>query len=544
MRASLLLDLWREVGRHLELPEFLDRVQSRLSDALPLSSVFVRCLDLPAGCVETVASVAAESHSRHSPGRTEATTAAVQALMAWCSSGSHVHGRLAIEEFGLQLLVPDGLRLRDVALVGLRPDEAEPPVGALVVGSDRSTFTAADLSLIEALAEPFAAALANDRRVREMRTLREAAEADNRALLSRLGRPGLGDVIVGADTGLRAVMERIRLVAGSDVPVLIFGETGAGKEVIARAIHSRSPRSAGPMIRVNCGAIPPELVDSELFGHERGSFTGATATRQGWFERADGGTLFLDEIGELPLAAQVRLLRILQDGTFERVGGHSSLTVHVRLVAATHRDLPSMVREGRFREDLWYRICVFPVHLPPLRDRPEDVGPLAIHFAQKAARRFGFAPALPVPQDFELLLAYPWPGNVRELASVIERAAILGEGRRLEVGKALGGFAGDSAARSAQPNVVDVLPPARGASGEAESGEDESLDTATARHITAALRASLGRIEGPFGAARRLGVNPHTLRARMRRLRIEWRRYRPLAETLPEGSVRAKRGQP
>ncbi len=394
--------------------------------------------------------------------------------------------------------------------------------------SDRSPLSAAHLSLIESLAEPFAAALATDRRIREMRTLREAAEAENRALLKRLGRPGVGDVIVGADAGLRPVMERVELVAGSDVPVLIFGETGAGKEVIARAIHSRSPRSAGPLIRVNCGAIPPELVDSELFGHERGSFTGAMARRQGWFERADGGTLFLDEIGELPLAAQVRLLRILQDGTFERVGGHASLTVHVRLVAATHRDLPSMVREGRFREDLWYRICVFPIHLPPLRDRPEDIAPLATHFAQKVARRLGLPPVLPTPRDFELLLAYAWPGNVRELASVVERAAILGDGRRLEVAGAFGGLAGDSTApRPAAAGIEAAPPPVPRAAEAGEEAEGESLDSAIVRHITAALGASLGRIEGPFGAARRLGVNPHTLRARMRKLGIAWRKYRP-----------------
>ena len=530
MQASLLLDLWREVGRHLELSELLDRVHPRLSDALPVSSLFVRRLDLPGGCVETVASVATSDDPPHASARTDATPAAIQPLLTWCRTGSTIHGRVAIERAGLRLLVPDRLHRAEVLLVPLRPDEKDDqsPAGALIFVNDRAPLTSAQLSLIEDLAEPFAAALANDRRIREMRTLREAAEAENRALLRRLGRPGVGDVIVGSDTGLRPVMERVGLVAGSDVPVLIFGETGTGKEVIARAIHSRSPRAAGPLIRVNCGAIPPELVDSELFGHERGSFTGALATRQGWFERADSGTLFLDEIGELPLAAQVRLLRILQDGTFERVGGHASLTVHVRLVAATHRDLPTMVREGRFREDLWYRICVFPVHLPPLRDRLEDIAPLATHFAQKVARRLGLPPTLPTAQDVELLLAYAWPGNVRELASVIERAAILGDGRRLEVLKALGGLPRSSGMRGPDAAPVHgVPPPVLPASGASEGGDPESLDTAMVRHITAALRASLGRIEGPFGAARRLGVNPHTLRARMRRLGIDWRRYRP-----------------
>ena len=193
--------------------------------------------------------------------------------------------------------------------------------------------------------EPCAVALDNDHRLHELRALREAAEADKRFLLTRLGREELSAPIIGADRGLRSVMERVGLVTRSDVPVLILGETGSGKEVIARAIHDRSPRARGPFLRVNCGAIPPELIDSELFGHEKGSFTGATATRRGWFERANEGTLFLDEIGELPFAAQVRLLRVLQDGSFERVGGEHSIKVDVRIIAATHRDLAVMVQE-------------------------------------------------------------------------------------------------------------------------------------------------------------------------------------------------------
>jgi transcriptional regulator with GAF, ATPase, and Fis domain len=186
------------------------------------------------------------------------------------------------------------------------------------------------------LLEPFSVALENDRRLRETEALREAAEADKRSLLTRLGRRQLTDQIVGAEAGLGAVMERVELVARSDAPVLIFGETGTGKELIARAIHGRSNRSAGPFHRVNCGAIPPELIDSQLFGHEQGAFTGAVELRRGGFERADGGTLFLDEIGELPLAAQVRLLRILQDGQLERVGGQKAIHLDVRIVAATH----------------------------------------------------------------------------------------------------------------------------------------------------------------------------------------------------------------
>ncbi len=215
--------------------------------------------------------------------------------------------------------------------------------------------------------------------------------------MSRLDRQDITDSIVGAETGLRPVMERVEQVAASDVPVLILGETGSGKEVIARAIHRRSRRAAGPILRVNCGAIPPELIDSELFGHERGSFTGAAATRSGWFERADGGTLFLDEIGELPAAAQVRMLRVLQDGSFERVGGHTPITVDVRVVAATNADLASLIAQGKFREDLWYRINVFPIHLPPLRQRPTDIPAFAAHFAARAGKRLGGRSLAPSP---------------------------------------------------------------------------------------------------------------------------------------------------
>jgi transcriptional regulator with GAF, ATPase, and Fis domain len=313
-------------------------------------------------------------------------------------------------------------------------------------------------------------------------------------------------------------MERVRLVARSDVPVLVLGETGSGKEVIARAIHTRSGRESGPFLRVNCGAIPPELIDSELFGHERGSFTGAVAMRKGWFERADGGTLFLDEVGELPLAAQVRLLRILQDGTFERVGGQHQLMADVRVVAATNQDLQKMVAEGRFREDLWYRLAVFPIHLPSLRDRPEDMPALATHFALRAAKRFGLPILVPSPDDVNLLLAYDWPGNIRELAAVIDRAAILGNGKRLEIGRALGGVDGPRRRLPDRECVRPVL----------TTGEPSfpSLDEVVRDHICAVLEATAGRIEGPRGAAIILRINPHTLRARMRKLRIDWTEFR------------------
>jgi transcriptional regulator with GAF, ATPase, and Fis domain len=323
--------------------------------------------------------------------------------------------------------------------------------------------------------------------------------------------------VVGADSGLRAVLERVALVARSDAPVLILGETGTGKEVLARMIHNRSPRAGGPFMRVNCGAIPSELIDSQLFGHERGAFTGAVDSREGWFERANGGTLLLDEVGELPLAAQVRLLRILQDGWLEKVGGHDPIHADVRIVAATHRDLAAMVSAGTFREDLWYRIAVFPIILPPLRERVGDIPELARHFAERAAARFVLPQALPTAEDVELLASYPWPGNIRELAAVIDRAAILGDGKRLEVAKALGvtadlpGSSPDGGHRPLKP---------------AQPNPFQTLDEAMKQHIEAALILAHGRIEGRRGAAALLRINPHTLRARMRKLKIDWAQFR------------------
>jgi hydrogenase-4 transcriptional activator len=210
--------------------------------------------------------------------------------------------------------------------------------------------------------------------------------------------PGSDERLIGGDTGLAAVMARAHLVSRSAAPVLLFGETGTGKEIIARAIHERSAFSSGPFRRVNCGAISPELIDSELFGHEQGAFTGAAARRKGWFEQADGGTLFLDEIGELALPAQVRLLRVVQDGEVVRVGGERPVRVNVRIVAATHRDLPAMVERQAFREDLYYRLAVFPIVIPPLRDRPSDIRAFAEYFAERAANRFGLRP-VPVSDD-------------------------------------------------------------------------------------------------------------------------------------------------
>jgi hydrogenase-4 transcriptional activator len=346
------------------------------------------------------------------------------------------------------------------------------------------------------------------------------------------------DVVIGARTGMRSVFERVAMVAPSDLPVLLLGETGTGKEVVSRIVHDGSTRCDGPFWRVNCGAVAPELVDSELFGHERGSFTGAVAQRRGWFEQADKGTLFLDEIGELPPPAQVRLLRVLQEGELVRVGGAQTIAVDVRIVAATHRDLAAMVETGEFRDDLFYRISAFPIAIPPLRERGGDIAELAHHFAARAAQRFALPPIELEIYDLELLQDYAWPGNVRELASVIDRAVLLGEGRRIDLARAMhltprAGARVEVRAPRSEPSAPVIAPPPAPAKAAPPAPElapiaddIEPLDDVIRRHIEKALTACQGRIDGPFGAAKKLVINPHTLRARMAKLGVNWRRFR------------------
>ncbi|MBC7791625.1 MAG: sigma 54-interacting transcriptional regulator [Anaerolineae bacterium] len=515
---DLLQAVWRDACRHIAIEKSAALIAEHVGSLLPVGFLILRRLDTEMRRLETVAIGASSEIQLKAPARTECTDEQLQTLLDWCRRNGTTSGHARGEDLLLTLLVPAGVNGHVLAGPLMEDDR---PLGVLLAVALRpGLFDAAHERLFRSLLEPFSVALGNDSRFHELARLREVSEADNRALLTRLGRPAIADTIVGTDRGLRQVMQRVAQVASTDAPVLLLGETGSGKEVVARAIHSRSRRAGAPVVRVNCGAIPPGLIDSELFGHERGSFTGAVGARKGWFERADGGTLFLDEVAELPLDAQVRLLRILQDGTFERVGGQKALTVDVRIVAATHRDLGRLVAEGRFREDLWYRIGVFPIYIPPLRDRPEDIPALAAHFAWRSGTRLGGFPLAPTQEDIELLLSYHWPGNVRELGSVIERAAILGDGRSLRVAASLGVPA--QAIRSASVPAN----PESAARDEIPAAEILTLDAATTRHIELALTKSGGRVEGDGGAAQTLGVNPHTLRARMRKLGIDWVKFR------------------
>jgi transcriptional regulator with GAF, ATPase, and Fis domain len=303
--------------------------------------------------------------------------------------------------------------------------------------------------------------------------------------------------IVGASSNIKKLFRDIEQVATTDSTVLITGETGTGKELVARAIHGASTRKDSVLVKVNCAALSSGLIESELFGHEKGAFTGATQRREGRFELADGGSIFLDEIGDLPAELQVKLLRVLQDGEFERVGGSKSITVDVRVMAATNRDLERAVEEQRFRSDLYFRLKVYPIPVPPLRDRRGDIPVLVNYFVQRYANRMGKRIETVPQRAMNALKSYAWPGNVRELENVIERAVIVSPETELELGEWL---------RESGPV------PAEGAL--------LTLDEAQRRHILSALEHTSWRVSGPKGAARILGMKPTTLQARMKKLGI------------------------
>ncbi len=367
-------------------------------------------------------------------------------------------------------------------------------------------FKADHLNLLKLLKKPAAIALANSRRFQELCEIKDLLADENRFLHKEL-RSATGSEIIGAESGLKKTMALIDQVSYEDTTVLILGETGVGKEVIATAIHNQSKRRIQPFIKVNCGSIPETLIDSELFGHEKGSFTGAYQTYRGRFERAQGGTLFLDEIGELPLAAQIKLLRVIQEKEIERIGGSQTIKVNVRLIIATHRDLLQMVKAGKFREDLFYRINVFPVSVPPLRDRCADIPDLLYHFISKKSRLMGL-PICPgiARGEIERLSDYPWPGNVRELENLVERTLILDRKGPLR-------FQDRIPEASDVPQTMNPL------------GEKlMSLNRVITNHISTAVALTGGKINGDSGAARLLGVNPSTLRHKMRRLNMDFGR--------------------
>ncbi len=400
------------------------------------------------------------------------------------------------------------LPLSSALVMILRLEEKE--LGAVVVNAaGRGRYTREQAELLAQLNEPFAIALANSLRYQELARMKELLADDNRFLNAQL-RSGAGEEVIGADFGLKRVMEMVYEVAPLPSPVLLLGETGTGKEVIAGVIHSLSPRREGPFIKVNCGALPPSLLDSELFGHEKGAFTGALRMRRGLFERAQGGTIFLDEVGELPAEAQVRLLRVLQEREIERIGGAGPIKTDIRVIAATHRDLDLLSASGGFRSDLYFRLRVFPVAIPPLRERKADIPVLVQHFIQKKLRELGFLTVpVPAPGALDRLLEYDWPGNVRELENAVERSLIIYRDGPLyfdDIGQS-------AASPSLRPDCAPAWP-----------AEDLTLRGMMREHIGRVMAMAGGKVEGAGGAAGLLDLNPSTLRNKMRKLGIPFGR--------------------
>ncbi len=366
--------------------------------------------------------------------------------------------------------------------------------------------------LLEQIASAVAVALDDCLAHEEVQRLRDQLAAENTYLQEEIREEHHFSEMVGSGPALRAVMALVDRVAPTTATVLILGETGTGKELIARAIHERSPRRERPLVKVNCAAISAGLVESELFGHVRGAFTGAVANRTGRFALADGGTIFLDEIGELPLESQAKLLRVLQEREFEPVGSSRAERVDVRVIAATNRDLARAVAERRFRSDLYYRLNVMPIVVPPLRERREDIPTLVHYLVGRSAREIGKRIESVSRRTLDRLITYDWPGNVRELQNILERAVVLATGPELEVEPELLRREGDR-------GQVDVVIGA--ADTEAMQNRGTSLASATKAHVLRALEHCRWRVEGPNGAARILGLKPSTLRSRMKKLGLD-----------------------
>ena len=404
----------------------------------------------------------------------------------------------------LERVRPHGLQ----SLCGLPLTTARRRLGTLVFASRQpAVYDAADVGFLQLVANQVAVAVENalafqeiEAAFREIQALKDKLAEENAYLEEEVRTEHNFGEIVGESAALRRVLKEVETVAPTGSTVLIRGETGTGKELIARALHDLSRRRDRTFVKLNCAAIPTGLLESELFGHERGAFTGAIGQKVGRFELAHQGTLLLDEVGDIPMELQPKLLRVLQEQEFERLGGTKTIKVDVRLVAATHRDLARMVAEGRFREDLYYRLNVFPLVLPPLRERPDDIPRLVRHFTQRFARRMGRRIETIPSAVMKALVHYPWPGNIRELQNVIERAVILSPGPSLQVPP------GDLQPAPAQPR--------------ASAAASSTLADAERDHILGVLRETGWVLSGPDGAAARLGMKRTTLQSKMKKLGI------------------------
>ena len=494
----LLLEVTNALVSNLDLAGLVAAISSSLERAIPHEFTVLALYDKESDDLVVHAAAAKSSDGRRQVGRRipVAGSAAGEAFTARRTllfGEDDLTGRFAdtaapMREAGIRSVCAVPLVVGDRGL------------GTLTVGNpEPDAFTPETVAMIEAVARQVAMAVANCLAFQEIAQLTQKLAEERLYLESEIRAEHPFGEIVGESRPLRDVLQQVETVAPTDATVLVLGETGTGKELIARAIHDRSGRRERTFVKINCAAIPSGLLESELFGHERGAFTGAIAQKIGRFEVAEGGTLFLDEVGEIPLELQPKLLRVLQEQEFERVGGTRTIKVDVRLVAATNRDLARLVEEQRFRDDLYYRLNVFPIHVPPLRERPEDIPALVRFFVQRLARPMNRHVEVIPSETLEALRRYAWPGNVRELANLLERAMILSKGRTLEV------------------PLVELE--RRRPRAHHEDGAS-TLEDVERTHIRRVLGETNWMLGGPRGAAARLGMKRTTLQSLMRRLGI------------------------
>ncbi|SDO35215.1 Transcriptional regulator containing GAF, AAA-type ATPase, and DNA-binding Fis domains [Desulforhopalus singaporensis] len=491
----------------LDVDVALWRLFQFIRDQLPADAIYLNIYEPSTSSIRYVAMA-----DHHGGKKIEKSIPLPDSLIHAIESGERLQNYLVInepEKDSMGRIITAELNLENHSFIALRLFIEKQRLGVIdLFAKGRNRFTRRHADRLSQLREPFAIAMANALKHQQLIELKEQLLSDNRYLNSELLQQS-GNEVVGSDMGLKEVMSKVGQITHLKNTVLLLGETGTGKEVIANAIHRLSPRCNEPFIKVNCGAIPEDLIDSELFGHEKGAFTGAIGKKRGRFERAHGGTIFLDEIGELPPWAQVRLLRVLQTQEIERVGGSPPIKLDIRVIAATHRDLQQMVAEGKFRQDLWFRINMFPITIPPLRQRPQDIGPLTHFFIRKKSEMLGIQPIPQVaPEALEGLVRHTWPGNVRELENVIESSLIQHRQGPLRFQRQL------------NPSTVV-------AGGLLQQhAQVTTLDDAMRLHIDRALSLTDGKISGRDGAATLLGLHPNTLRNRMAKLNIEFGRKR------------------